>query len=130
MTEENYHRRKASQQQYAEALNNDRAKAPVEEILVQQNGMSRRISVHSLPEKGANTRNEQMLSSTTNEIVRGPNLIESVGDYDYDHADRMKKTIMQEEYKRQLEEAQKLTVPVSMSTARVALMPQIKQKPS
>ena len=92
------------------------------------NGMSRRISVHSLPEKGANTRNEQMLSSTTNEIVRGPNLIESVGDYDYDHADRMKKTIMQEEYKRQLEEAQKLTVPVSMSTARVALMPQIKQK--
>lgn len=128
LTEENYIKKKHAQQQYAEALNSDRERAPVDEMLVQQNGVSRRISVHDLPQKGANTRNEKMLNNPDYEIVTGPNIIDAVGNYDYDRSDRLKKTVMQDEYRAQLDEAQKQTVPVSMSASRTPLMPQMKQR--
>ena len=55
-------------------------------------------------------------------------MIDAVGDCDYDHNNRLKKTMMHEEYKSQLDEAQRLNVPISMCTARVPLKPKMKQR--
>lgn len=124
VTEENYMRRKAEQTKYRDALNSDKRKPRPDEAL----GISARISVKELPAKGANTRQENNLRSAINEIVKGPNVVDTIGNYDYDRHDYNKKLQRQLEYSRQLQEAQANSLPLSETLPREALMPRLRQK--
>lgn len=123
LTEENYNKRKAEQEKYRNALNSDRRQPRPDDAI----GMGR-ISVRQLPQNGANNRHESQLQSTMNEIVKGPNMVDSIGGYDYDKNDYNKKVQRQMEYSRQLQEAQANSLPVSDTQPREALMPRLKQK--
>jgi hypothetical protein len=124
ITEENYMKRKTEQEKYRLALNSDRSRPTPDQSL----GLPARISVHNIPQKGANIRNESMLRSNSNEIVKGPNVMDSVGSYDYDAQDAQKRAQKASEYNRQLQEAQANSLPVGATQPREALMHRLKQK--
>jgi hypothetical protein len=110
LSQENYARRKLQQEMYKNQMAADAA--------AKQNVETSRIPLQFISTKGANNRNEQALFSP---VRSGPNVIDSVGDYDYDHHDKNKKREMQAEYHAQLVAAEQATVPIGQSQARTPL---------
>ena len=109
---QNYDKRKQQQEQYKQQMDTDRQAANYAQTINEADNQNRtgHISLQEIAQNGANNRNEAGLFSP---IRSGANIIDKVGNYDYDHKDSAKKKEMQAEYYAQLMAAQQATVPVS-----------------
>jgi hypothetical protein len=121
LAQQNFEHRKQKQLAYAQALNQDKATAPIQED---------RISIHDTAKKRANNRWEAVLMSGKNEIVQGKNLIETVGQYDIDHHNPVVKRELQKEYAEQISEAQHHRYPIGIDPTETyqPLMPRLKAR--
>ena len=118
---ENNERRRNAAMQYQTALNEDKSRQSVT-----LNNGPQRIPLQQSLEKRANLRNEAHIVPTA--TITGPNVIDTVGQYEMDHKNKEMQRQMHDQYRMELDAAQRNNQPVSNPQDRIVLREQNKSK--